>query len=260
MKDFNTKEGITAQLGSYENLFDLLCKRSHTREPLTPFVILGRFLSDEKGNFGILNPELFTDADRAAMSPVMEYGEFQRFIEPIQSDPRRRSFRILYPDCDNSYNEISSFLPPPHVLCVECKEGWDIQSCHLIVSTDTYHSKQHERFDLSDFVGKTLFEVAKELPKGMTDPSKTTHFYNRFIWSKPSQEGRHVKMHYRVQSGDEMSVFYRYFYHASCVEKMIEKTAFVGNAGEKKFERELRHITGRGGIDPVSFDGHGVSG
>jgi len=111
VKDFNTKEGIAARLGSYAALRELLEARrrfvtgqefevvpftartddagiGETTErlpigpmPLEAFYILGLICTDQNGQVVRLNPQVFDEARRAKMPAVMTEDEFLEFTD-----------------------------------------------------------------------------------------------------------------------------------------------------------------------------------
>lgn len=94
-KDFDTKEGIAAKLGSYDELYGLLsARRSYaivnaeeiatapTDEAyLHAFYIFGLICTDQNGQVVRLNPEVFDEARRDRMPAVMTEDEFLEFAD-----------------------------------------------------------------------------------------------------------------------------------------------------------------------------------
>ena len=105
--DCNTKEGIAARLGTYTELYELIRQRyklgcykpdgqyGKDYAQLTPFVLLGRFMSDEMGGCHTLLRDIFTDADRAFMPPVMTKEEFDAFFKERVLPRLRKAIRFI---------------------------------------------------------------------------------------------------------------------------------------------------------------------
>jgi hypothetical protein len=236
--DYNTKAGIAKELGSYQSLYAVLYERykrgqgdrdewgdgtdAKPGETFEQFVVLGRYLSDQFGQLWRLNPEVFTDADRAAMPAVMTLSEFETFQQQHIQPRLGYDYSLIE---GHGLHHPPFLLPPPHVVCVLCGKGWDVAHCHEIEPAMDFE----EPVPLAPFVGKTLDEAQTEL-NARTDALR--HFSaDRSIISpgyvNPEMAGlsyasdedkmaRVADKDYRIQPKD-YTTFFRYrFHHGDC--------------------------------------------
>lgn len=229
--DYNTKEFIEAQLGSYQAFYALMCSRANLGylrtdnknwQRLTPFVILGRYKSDEFGQCHRLNRALFTDEDRTAMPSVMSDEEFRSFFE---EHIRPRIKESYWSSLEGTSGLAPGFpLPPPHIICAKCGGTWDLNTCHDIDAEGDL-----EEIDLSPFVGKTLFWAAAKLdnrtdafrrfghPIRVQNPQWADSSKANDEYDSPEECGwREVTLDHVIQLGDNTSMFRYRFYHGQC--------------------------------------------
>lgn len=248
--EYNTKEGIEAELGTYATFYALMRSRyehgrSHfgdisekTPENLLSVTILGRYYSDRRGQCVRLNRELFTDEDRNSMPSVMTAEEFQAFFE--EHIRERVADKIVFAIHEGSEGMAPSFsLPMPHVVCAQCGGTWSLENCHDIDATGTL-----EEFDLSPFIGKMLREVKLELQQ-MTDGEYyfggSLSIYNEqwiqhlledgyrsaeaLGWRNKDSETNPITWEYVVGEGDRAPLFCYFFYHGLCFREMKREEA-----------------------------------
>ncbi|TSC62898.1 MAG: hypothetical protein G01um101448_561 [Parcubacteria group bacterium Gr01-1014_48] len=253
--DYNTKEGIAAELGSYASFYALMRSRDEhgrhdfedipeeTTSDLTPFTILGRYYSDRRGQCVRLNRDLFTDADRNSMSAVMTVEEFQRFFEKHISERAGQKWFAIHEGSEGMGPSFS--LPAPHIVCARCGGTWSLDNCHDIDALGNF-----EEFDLTPFVGKTLREVQTELTKKTNKEhyfSGSLPIYNEqwildYIandvlvhecrssetgWRDKYHETNPITWEYVVGEGDHTSLTYYSFYHGPCFQEMKRDEAEI---------------------------------
>lgn len=263
--DHNTKEGIAAQLGSYREFYALMCSRANLGylginnkkwEKLTPFVILGRYKSDELGQCYRLNRALFTDEDRMAMPPVMTNEEFRSFFEEHIQLRIRDSF---WSPLEGTSGLAPGFpLPEPHLVCAKCGGTWEINTCHDIDAEGDF-----EEIYLSPFVGKTLFWVLAKFEartdalrrfghpirvqnQQWTDPRAANDEY-----ADPEELGwRDVTLDHIVQLGDNTSMFRYRFYHGPCFRQLNEERLITQ---ESAMVEDMRQMLVEAGFENVGI-------
>lgn len=261
----NTKEGIATQINSYAAFYAVMRLRNerghyktdgtpgeeHAR--LTPFTVLGRYRSDEFGQCGRLHRELFTDADRAAMPPVMTDEEFRGFFDQYV---RPRITESFYSTHEGISGMSPAFpLPPPHIVCARCGGTWALDTCHDIDAEGDF-----EDIDLAQFTGKTLREVEIELsartdalrafghPLHVQNPQWVDSNANE-QWATPEQRGwRDVAWDYVVQHGDRSSVFCFHFYHGQCFRELNGGRAAVEEAENVEGMKQMLEEVGFGDV------------
>lgn len=228
VENFNTKESIQSELGSYESMYSMLLRR-HSQghslahmEKLTTFVVLGRYVSDEFGQLGRLNRELFTDDDRALMPPVMTREEFNDYCRKVVEPRKKAGARVQFlPPFEPSIGMEAPFiLPPPHVVCAKCGRGWDIPTCHDIDSEGNF-----EDLDLTPFLGKKLKEVQEFLDKradGVALFGCPAHIRNERTMPG-NRKGRTVAWEYEIQGGDRGTIFFHPFHHGPCMRQLKQE-------------------------------------
>ena len=254
--DYDTKEGIAAQLGAYADLYSLMKERKeqgHEHGNLTPFVVLGRYYTDQAGQCIRLGRKIFSDDERRRAAPVMTMAEFSSvFGNPNDG---REVF-------EGTLGTADSFpLAPPHLVCSRCSGIWDLESCH-----DIDNEGKFEELDLSPFIGKTLLEV-EELLVTRTDAlikfSPHPHLQNP-QWADPSidvddeaeqtflapeQKGwRKVTFDHIVQTGDRINPFHYRYYHGSCFRQMQQERIAQE---ELAMLDEIAKVFGGAGFDEV---------
>lgn len=248
--DYNTKEGIGSQLGSYDALYAIMKLRNEQmpyksdgsrngqRTILEPFTVLGRYRSDQFGQCGRLNREIFTDDDRKAMPQVMTDNEFQVFFDEHVKVRIKKPFYSMY---EGVTGAASAFpLPSPHLVCAKCGETWQLETCHDIDSEGKF-----EGFDLALFVGKTLREVESELQKRTdgersfghplaihnprwttADPDDEFATSEERGWRRGERDTENlITSDYVVKPGDSTTIFCYHFYHGSCFRMMKQECA-----------------------------------
>ncbi|MEA3249296.1 MAG: hypothetical protein U9Q03_02975 [Patescibacteria group bacterium] len=155
-KDFDSKEGIAARLGSYAELCGVLeVRRRYATEnvkavaveptdrlALHAFYILGRICTDQYGQIVRLNPEVFDDERRVRMADVMTEPEFLDFADA--EDLELGSVFSLTPrlrggcGCGDSCGvDAAVSLPPPGTTCLQCEQEWSLDTLgdHMRVSS-----------------------------------------------------------------------------------------------------------------------------
>jgi hypothetical protein len=263
---FNTREGIAAELGSYKSFYEVLLARHNYREnhmsallpsrldELNEFVVLGRYFASSLGQCMRLSRSLFTDEDRKQMPPVMTSEEFDRYVE---SHVRPRTKQDL-----NLFEPVQGIapafpLPPPHLLCEVCSNGFtDLENCHDI---DTLGDDQE--LDLTPLAGKTLRQAEDELALrtdavreqtrplavyksswASTDPNMTRT--EREGWRFEHSVDHPISWDYEIGAGDRVVVFrYRYF-HGECFRKQNQKLEHVQEQSNVETLREMFESAG----------------
>jgi hypothetical protein len=258
--NYDTKESIAAQLESYATFYALMSlRREHGSQPfgsprvelspLSSFVILGRYISDELGQCHRLSRTTFTDADRAALAPVMTEQEFLTFVETHVVPRITQSYFVLREGISGMSPSFP--LPPPQVVCARCGGTWELNSCHDIDSEGDF-----EDVNLSDFVGKTLEEVGQDFAT-RTDASRAFGYPRRvqnIRWAdlnvrdehaSPEELGwRDVTSDYVVAAGDQTSVFRYRFYHGECFRALNSERLAAKEAADLEALRETFEFTG----------------
>lgn len=247
---YNTKEGIAAVIASQglaglrtimearRAAMEVLWARERggagpgRDELLTGFVVLGRFYLDSNGGASRVNREIVTDADRASAPHVMTMDEYQVWWAPItarNADDDRHSG----PFDGHSGSDSRLQIPPAHVVCAKCGQGWTLEACHEIEGEED-RSQPEGRMSLAPYFGKTLREVQADIAT-RTDGE---HRLNLSVYNDrwvdhgvpeemrvgPQAGWRHddedddprITWDYVVQPGDDGSVSIDCFYHAAC--------------------------------------------
>lgn len=248
---YNSKEGIAEQLGSYAEFYAVMDERRRRggyndegmrdteSGTLTSFTVLGRYQTDQFGQCWRLNRELFTDADRMTMAPVMSEDEFEMFFD---REVRPRITQTFFSMCEGIEGMSLAFpLPPPAIVCARCGGTWTLETCHDIDNAGGF-----ENIDLAPFVGKTLREVDQELttrtdalrtfgrPLGVQNPKWVEPCADHELataeergWRKERSEDNPISWDYVVQTGDRTSVFCYHFYHGPCLWQIKSEVAVV---------------------------------
>jgi len=216
---YDTQFGIEDYLSrGLQGLNDLATDRRNAyyerKEPLSSWIILGRWATDSCGNMS-----------RCIISN--DYG-----VKPITWLPDALPKVVEQEALFNVLKlHIASYsgwcVPPANVTCKECGELWTLENAHDLDVKDT-----HEMVNLSGFVGKTLREA--EVPyKERTDG---TFFFgssdlgirnDKFIDLTPdpkypscktNERGwiRKITPDYIIQEGDETSTYAFYYRHKLC--------------------------------------------
>lgn len=142
MKLYNTPNGIETYLIDLAGLNRLIRDRSKAyyerKERLQQFCILGRWITDTCGNFGlIVGDERMGDKIPALIGkcpPVMTEEQMQLFMRG-----ERYGWSHSWP------------CPPAYATCDVCGEKWVLDNCH-----DFQTNQGHEEADLAEWVGKPL--------------------------------------------------------------------------------------------------------
>lgn len=261
MVDYNSKESIAAQLGSYSSFYSIMRLRnerggykydgtkSEDYGKLTPFTVLGRYRSDQFGQCWRLNRRIFTDTDRATMSQVMTDEEFQTFFN---KHVKPRITEALFSTHEGWVGMAPTFsLPPPHLVCSRCSKNWELDTCHDIDAEGDF-----EKFDLASFLGKSLREVEREL-QSRTDAER--HLNGSLTIQNPQWVGRDAKeprtkseqlgwrrkeskenpitWDYVIQARDNTSLVRYRFYHGECFRQLQ-------NERSREEEAEAANING----------------
>lgn len=263
--DYDSKEGIGAELSSYETLYAVMHARNeHGRinnvlsptwetdarpSHLTPMIVLGRYRTDETGRCSRLNREIFTDADRSAMPVVMTDPEFRAFFEKRVQPRLTESFYALYEGVEGMAPSLP--LPPPHLVCMHCGDGWNIVTCHDIDVDGNF-----EDLDISEFAGKTLREAEEELnlrkdalrsfgnPLYVHNQQWTNLDADEEMATREERGWRRVTKEYIIQSGDDTSVFRYDFYHGPCFRLLNDERAIAGEKQNIEGVTQLLEETG----------------
>ena len=257
----NTKDGITAQLGSYASFYAVMHLRNkrgryrsegtqneeHSRP--TPLTVIGRYRSDESGQCWRLNRQMFTDADRTAMPTVMTDEEFHAFFEQNVKPRITESWCIIHEGISGMAPAFP--LPPPHLVCAKCGGTWELNQCHDIDAEGDF-----EDIDLYMFVGKTLREVESELAT-RTDALRAFGYpldvqnqqwvdpNSEEQWATPEQRGwRDVSWDYVVQTGDHASMFRYRFYHGECFRQLGSERAAAKEVANVDDMKQMLEETG----------------
>lgn len=250
--DCDTKEGIEAQLGSYESFYTVMnVRRSrHVNNPvkhLSSFAVMGRFYTDKSGNCYRLNREVFTDEDRSQMPVVMSKEEFWTFVTAVIKPRMQEEIRVL--------EDVLGFKPsfplaPPGQVCARCGGPFELDQCH-----QTEGDGGFETIDLSPFVGKTLRETQETLTS-RTDgvwrfhrvPSIQPNRHSAPLPSRPwlssKQEGwRCVEDEYVILAEDTAQVSVDRYYHASCYQQvLLDREAAEEQTFIDEFKEVLNHF------------------
>ncbi|HWP60999.1 MAG TPA: hypothetical protein VN495_00125 [Candidatus Paceibacterota bacterium] len=256
MKVCNTKKAIAAQLGSYTEFYEMLrARREHGGNDLArgehapllrEFVVLGRYVTDQFGQCGKLNRELFTDEDRAAMPAVMTKREYDRFF-------KRYVFPRFPEDYYSDQEGVAGMsppipLPPPHVVCARCFGWWALDTCHDVDATGVF-----ERIDLTPYVGKTvrevsvLFSLATDALRSFADPITIDNPTHRFAVEDTSEEdtkkrlrfrrvrsSRPVELDHVIQPNDSATMLCYRFYHGDCFKQLLAEKAIEQDAEDMR--------------------------
>ncbi|MBI2473130.1 hypothetical protein HYV70_01070 [Candidatus Uhrbacteria bacterium] len=233
----NTKEGITSQLSSYETFYALMHLRNEKGGyksdgtegeeygTLEPFILLGRYRSDEFGQCSRLHRKIFTGSDRNAMPNVMTDEEFDRFLNEHVEMRLEKSPYSVY---ESIIGMTPSFpLPPPHMICARCGKGWDLLTCHDVDAEGCF-----EELELSLFAGKTLSQVKEELsaqtdalrslsdPIDIQNPQWVDTNVKQYLSTAEQRGWREVTTTHVVQSEDRLNIYVERFYHGECFRQL----------------------------------------
>ncbi len=261
--DYDTKDFIEAQLGSYHAFYTLMRSRANlgylrtdneSWQRLTPYIILGRYKSDEFGGCHRLNRALFTDADRTAMSAVMNEEEFLSFFEKNIQPRIKKSY---WSSLEGTSGLAPGFpLPEPHLICAKCGGTWEINTCHDIDAEGDF-----EEIDLSSFAGRTLFWVQAKLeartdalrrfghPITVRNPQWSDPRAADDEYADPEELGwREVTLDHVVQPGDKTSMFRYRFYHGPCFRQLS-----IDRSGERatEYAEDFKQILEETGFEDV---------
>lgn len=242
---FNSRKGIELALFAYGPFVTVMRERHddahRVGNQLDTFVILGRFETDSRGQLTRLNRDVFTDADRAAMPPVMTAVEFADWVIANLA-PRHANIESvrLY---EGTFGVEPSFpLPPAHVVCARCGKGWEIAKCHEIESDTTI-----EHVSLEPYVGTKLSDALALIAK-QTDASRESAgplAVRNARWETPTdgtdnpsrdpeQRGWRsadstdvsISPEYVIATGDSTATFTTRYYHGPCFKELaIENDA-----------------------------------
>ncbi len=263
--DYNTKDFIEAQLGSYRAFYVLMRSRANLGylrtnnenwQRLTPFVILGRYKSNEFGQCSRLNRALFTDEDRTAMPSVMSDEEFRSFFKEHVRPRIKESF---WSECEGVSGLAPGFpLPEPHLVCAKCGGTWDLNTCHDIDAEGDF-----EEINLSSFTGRTLFWVQAKLEASTDALRRFGHpiTVQNLQWSDPRAVDdeyadpkelgwREVTIDYIVQPGDKTSMFRYRFYHGPCFRQLNTDRS---EEQATSYAEDFKQILGETGFEDVQI-------
>lgn len=150
MKLYNSVNGIATYLTDLEGINRLAADRSDAyykrKEPLEQFCILGRWITDTCGNFGlIIGNERMGDkipADMGTCPPVMNERDRQLFM---------RGERL-------SWSGSGWPFPPAYATCTVCHDKWRLDDCHDFVQT-----QGSDEASLGEWLGQPLASIT-EIP------------------------------------------------------------------------------------------------
>jgi hypothetical protein len=234
---YDTKEGITSMLGTFEGLHDLVKARREAgyerHESLGDFYILGRFHTDTCGNFVKYHPDYFPQEMYATLPKVLTSGEFSEINEEFGIDKTkwRQGNNMLLPT-----------IPAPDQIDPLNGQGWTLETCH-----DAWPEESHETIDISDGVGKSLGVVTRALAlrrdgiyrmwpsDGIRNDSYVDMTPSDETFGEPAnpegwRHGKEINDGYIVQPGDKIQVNVVRFYHG--------ETYKIYRASEHKKELE----------------------
>ncbi len=256
---YNTKEEILAELGSYEAFYKMMKARheygksskSKTKK-LTYFVILGGYISDEGGRCMRLNTEIFTSEKREKLPKVMTGGEFDNCLKNMLGDER----------IEQIYEGMSGMTPPfilpsPQYVCSECGQDWKGWKGADWVDIVTIGGL--EDIQLSYFAGMTLEEAEKKLcSHTLTDFGKAKNGWRTIYNMKDHDDDSYntldelvpkkVSKSYILQDGDLIRGRSFAFYHGACY-RAVEKEYLLQEEDENiEGLRELLVINGFGDV------------
>jgi len=230
----DTKEGIQACLTSLETLNELANARRKAyytdKHCLKWFMIMGRWVFDECGNFGrVGEPNLKETCPD--IPDVLTREELTAFSKARRKD---ESF---------SYSLTESGVPPAKVHCAVCGKKWTIKDCHdaMTVNKDIV-------LPLKDHIGSTLKQLQEFLNKKEDGvywlcserPIRNDRFidltphpkYDSLKINEHGWVGKHEGLdtaNYVIAEGDEASVRVFQFEHHKCYK-------------DKKADDEKKHF------------------
>ncbi len=242
---FNSRRGIELALFAYHPFVTVMRNRHddahRTGNKLNTFVIFGRFETQPDGHLARLSRDVFTDADRAAMPPMMDPAEFADYVATHVA-PRYPSGTDGIALYEGTFGVEPSFpLPPAHVHCARCGKGWEIATCHEIGSDTTI-----EHVSLEPYVGTklrdALFSIAQktdasresagslavrnarwETPTDGTDnPSRDPEQRG---WRNADSTDVSISPDYVIATGDSTCLLATKFYHGPCLKELATENA-----------------------------------
>lgn len=264
---FNSRKGIELALFAYGPFVTVMRERfddaHRVGNQLDTFVILGRFETDSSGQLTRLNRDVFTDADRAAMPPVMTAPEFADWVA-ANLVPRHPNVQFVQLYEGTHGIEPSFPLPSTHVLCARCGKGWEIATCHEIASDTTI-----EHVSLEPYVGTTLRDALVTIAK-QTDASRKSAgplAVRNARWETPTdgtnnpsrdpeQRGWRsanstdvaISPDYVIAPGDSTATFTTRYYHGPCIKELaIENDA----KGREQAAGDLARMFSESGFEDV---------
>jgi hypothetical protein len=217
MKLYNSVNGIQTYLTDLAGINRLAADRHKAyyerKEPLEKFCILGRWITDSCGNFGlIIGNERMGDkipAEMGTCPPVMNERDHQLFM---------RGGNI-------SWSGSGWPFPPAYATCVGCRDKWRLDNCH-----DFQSIQGHEEASLEEWVGQPLSSIT-EIPS-LKD--KLWHVVSQDsvysdVYEGESKSGTSgVKWHrverdHVIQPGDRAMLQIMRFAHKECHRIQVEK-------------------------------------
>ncbi|MCX6745383.1 MAG: hypothetical protein NTX82_07765 [Candidatus Parcubacteria bacterium] len=236
-EDFDTVPGIMAQLTSkglagLNNLAHARREAGYDREePLTDFVIMGRWFMDRCGNTCRYMRECkdsFIPADILNLPMVMTHNDFWAMVKKVKG-----------PGVCCSWSAHDN-IPPVTATCPWCNQGWDLHNCH-----DVYEMCDDVEFPIPYWTGRTLESIKAEL---QSDPNEIFRFQNEMLLRHPrwidltplpeyeslvvnknglvgveGTRGVNISWDYQVQAGDMLCAYRIRFFHKDCWREYQEK-------------------------------------
>ena len=251
---YDTKDGIQKMIISLHGFNELLKLRREAskKEELNEFIILGRWCLDSRGDLGKVSVES-ARKERKEMLPnipdVLTREEFSNLIcERNIYEERKISFSVTVGS--------HVVIPPADLHCGKCQLKWDVANCHDVVV-----AKDPADVDISDFIGKQLWELQRELAK------RTDALYNmpdgimirndRFIDTEPDYYRANTSRNkngwlskedgldiwYVIQPGDETTFDVWTYYHTACWLDNLNRDS----------EDQVRKIFGQAGFNIIEM-------
>jgi hypothetical protein len=208
------------------------------KEHLRTFIVLGRWSTDTCGNFGSCRFKYDyskpIDWLADAMPSVVAWEDFGRVL----------------PDVSMETSLARSNIPPHHVVCSECGDGWTIADAHDCIVCD-----EMKTISMAEYVGQTLAHVKSVLgqrtdARYRASPERLIR-NDKFIdttvgedgfpknkggWSEAKGESA-PNDDYVFQEGDDAHFYVWTFKHAICHKLALERS-------DQRFYAEIVEVAG----------------
>jgi hypothetical protein len=237
---YDTPEGILTYLETLEGLHQLIRDRREAayqrKEELTAYFIMGHWHTSSNGSFGRMKIE------------NEHYVEQEAFAKSLAKVVLAEDFFKMLPGYTISTSMRDAGIPPAHMLCAECGQGWNIENAYE-AHCDFGDA---ELVDTAPFVGKTIADI-REAMRDQTDayyfmtpdtmiqsdrliditPNQYGGVENRGGWMKSDK----ILDDYVIQEGDK-AYFYAWRYkHRTCHALMLARE-------EQRYFREILAAAG----------------